>query len=68
MLSFEGRCECLVGLFDHRLGGIPVDAAVCDGDAVLEVFDRLRKSLCAVVDITFDHGSDDAWVGEALLN
>ena len=58
----------MVGLFDHRLGGVPIDAAISNGDAVLEVFDRLREGLCAVVDVTFDHGAYDAWISEALLN
>lgn len=55
-----------MGLSDHGLGGVPVDATIGDGNAIFEICHRLGECLTAVVEIALHHRADDTGVDEAL--
>ena len=64
----EERGEGGVGFADCGFGVVPADAAVGDGNSVLEVCFGLGEGLVAGVEVALDHGADDGFVGEALAH
>lgn len=49
-------------------GGVPVDAGIGDGDALLKAAGALRRDLLvALVDVGLDHDTDDAGLAVADL-
>lgn len=64
----EERGEGGVGFADCGFGVVPADAAVGDGNSVLEVCLGLGEGLIAGVEVALDHGADDGFVGEALAH
>ncbi len=64
----EERGEGGVGFADRGFGFVPADAAVGDGNSVLEVCFGLGEGLVAGVEVALDHGADHGIIGEALAH
>src|SRR5688572_22184582 len=65
--SGEAWGEGFVDLAYHGLGRRPIDTAVCDGDAVLELVFRYREGLGAGVDVALNHRAHDRGVARGDL-
>lgn len=65
---FPPRCNGVGEVIEHSDGALPVNAGICDGDALLERAGTFGWDLLvALVDVGLDHDGDDAGLALAEL-